>query len=462
MDRVETVVDEALATGMSVVLNVHHDASAWADYTAANANITQIEEQFRQLWSQIATRFACKSSKLIFEPLNEPPGSGQADADELNKLNDIFLDEVNKAGNFNPQRVVSLSGLGMDFTQTSQYFERGNTYPDQPWGLQVHYYSPYDFIFLAWGKTIWGSDADKLSLLNDFQLLNGNFTDVPVFIGEWSATTIYTETAARWKYFDYFIQTCNAFGYSSMLWDNGGDQYDRVNNVWRDPPAIDILMNAVAGTNNSLADSTTDTSASAQTSSEYLFHKVGDEVVDQSVAYLLNGNTITSISNSSGSFLDTLQYSVSGDTVTFSAAYLSTLYTSTSPAGIIETLTVSFRAGATLSLEIVQYDTPTFPTTTFPVDPSADLYIPVTYAGLPRVATVTAVGIDGTYVDSSWTVYLGPLQQARWTYGDYDFDSEHFIVRAAGLQEIMGLGETVILTVEVSLCIRLSQISSNC
>ncbi len=38
MDRVETVVDEALARGLYVIVNVHPDFWIWADVTAPNAN----------------------------------------------------------------------------------------------------------------------------------------------------------------------------------------------------------------------------------------------------------------------------------------------------------------------------------------------------------------------------------------------------------------------------------------
>ncbi|KAH8593991.1 putative extracellular endoglucanase [Bisporella sp. PMI_857] len=451
INRVETVVDQALAAGFYVVLNVHHDSWIWADVSASGANITAIEERFTRLWAQIGARFACKSSKLIFEAINEPVGTTQEHATELNKLNGIFLDQINKAGGYNPQRVVSLSGLGQDSIKTSQWFVRGSAYPNQPWGLQFHYYSPYDFIFSAWGKTIWGSDADKATLLQDFTLFNGNFSSIPTFVGEWDASTANTEPAARWKYFDYFIRTANRFKYSTILWDNGNDHYDRTTNIWRDPISISTLFSAVAGTTNSLADSTTDASATTQSSGATLFHKVGDAVAAQSVTYLLNGNSLTAIRNSAGTALTSSQYSISGGTVTFSAAYLSTLYTSTAAAGIKDTLTLTFSAGTPLTLQVVQYDTPTIPTTTYKlstVGTSSDLTVPITYKGLPKVAAIKATKADGTYLSDDWTVWLGPLQQSRWTYGSWNWDATGLIVFASGLQTLQATGQTVTLLVE--------------
>jgi endoglucanase len=65
-----------------------------------------------------------------------------------------------------------------------------------------------------------------------------------------------------------------------MLWDNGMDHFDRSARIWRDPAAKDILMNAVDGNINSLPDSTTDTTAIGQSSSAYIYHKVGESVSD--------------------------------------------------------------------------------------------------------------------------------------------------------------------------------------
>jgi hypothetical protein len=74
---------------------------------------------------------ALRLDKLIFEPLNEAPGITEVDAAEFNKLNDIFLTNLNAAGGYNPHRVVSLSRLSQDPVKTSQWFNRSSLYPDQ-------------------------------------------------------------------------------------------------------------------------------------------------------------------------------------------------------------------------------------------------------------------------------------------------------------------------------------------
>jgi endoglucanase len=163
LQRVSDVIDMITTRGFYTIVNVHHDSWIWADVTASGANLTLIEEKFYRLWYQIGTKLACKGSQVAFEPINEPPGTTAEHAAEINKLNDIFLQAISDAGGFNSQRVVTLVGAGEDSIKTSQWFKRPNAKYKNPWAIQYHYYSPYDLIFSAWGKTIWGSDADKVS-----------------------------------------------------------------------------------------------------------------------------------------------------------------------------------------------------------------------------------------------------------------------------------------------------------
>lgn len=279
-------------------------------------------------------------------------------------------------------------------------------------------------------------------------MFRNNFTDIPTVVGEWEISVDHTETAARWKYYDFFIRSCAKYNFSQTIWDNGEGFFDREAHAFYDPTGKEIIFSAVEGTTNSLADSTTDPAAESQLSSAYLFHRVGVDVTDQSVSYLLNENTLTDIADSSGTSLTDTQYSMSSSgNLTLTAAYLGALYAADDPAGVKETLTLTFSAGSHLTLQIVQYDTPTVEATSYPVQ-DTDLSIPATWAGLVEVATVKAVLADGSYLADDWTESLGPLQQARWTYGNYDWDGENLLVPTQGLETISGAGQDVTLTWE--------------
>lgn len=248
----------------------------------------------------------------------------------------------------------------------------------------------------------------------DLRLIRSNFTDVPLIIGEWAASPVATESAARWKYFDYFTRAAAKYNTSTILWDNGNDFLDRSKSTWRDVVAKDIYITAVKGTKNSLPESTVDTTATSQQTSAYLFHKVGEAVQAQTLSYQLNGNTIKAVTLESGPALKTGDYGIAGSTIKFSNAFLGRYFTPTVTPGIKANLTIQFSAGADSRVQLLQWDVPklTGGASSRAVS-GKDLSLPVTWKGISKIATVKAVLSDGKYLVDDWTQYLGPLQQAR-------------------------------------------------
>ncbi|KAL4819789.1 glycoside hydrolase superfamily [Aspergillus spinulosporus] len=452
LQRVSDVLDLITSRDLYAIVNVHHDSWEWADVTVSGADLDLIEEKFYRLWYQIGTTLGCKPNLVAFESINEPPANTAEDGAEINKLNSIFLQAIADAGGFNSQRVVNLVGGGQDSIKTSQWFEVPENITN-PWAIQFHYYSPYDFIFSAWGKTIWGSDTDKDTLTTDFELIRNNFTDVPLILGEYDASSVNTEPAARWKYFDHIQRVASQFGIATVMWDNGADHLDRTTGQWRDPTTLDIVIGTTADTANSLPDSTEDASATEQFSSAYIFHQVGTNVTSQSLPYLFNGNSLVSITESDGTVLVSgSDYSISGDNVVFSATYLGTKYSASSTSGIIDTLTLEFNGGATSpTIQIVQWDTPVLSSTSASASAvaGADLSIPITWNGLPKLAAVKALTSSGTYLFDDWTQWLGPLQQARATYSNHwNWDNNNVIITASAIDAVVAAGETSVFTFE--------------
>ncbi|KAJ5929897.1 hypothetical protein N7454_006847 [Penicillium verhagenii] len=411
-----------------------------------------IEEKFYRLWYQVGIQLACKSSLVAFEPINEPPCDDSTNAVEINKLNQIFLQAINDAGGFNSQRVVTLVGGGEDSVMTSEWFVPPVGFLN-PYAIQFHYYSPYEFIFSAWGATIWGSDSDKATLLSDFQLLRNNFTGVPIVLGEYDASPTNTEPAARWKYVDFLVRTAAELDFAYILWDNGLDHLDRDTGTWRDPNSISMITKSTASTANSLPDSTEDASASTQWSSAYIFQQAGASVDSQSLPFVWNGNSLTSITDSSGSILTSeVDYSVSGGNLTFAASYISRHVSATTAPGTITNLTLEFSGGASSPIvQLVQWTTPTLSSTSAVASSvsGADLLIPITWGGLSTVAAVKAITSDGSYLVDSWTEYLGPLQQARTTYStQYSWDTSHVIITSSAISSVISAGQTTIFTFE--------------
>jgi len=276
------------------------------------------------------------------------------------------------------------------------------------------------------GKTIWGSDSDKKAMETELGIVRGNFTDVPIVIGEFDASQSNCEPAARWKWFDHFVRTARATNSAFIIWDNGFDHLDRAAHKWRDPTALAIIQSALRGVRNALPDSTTDAGATTQSSSAYAFHRVGAPVEDVELSFQLNGNTLTSVTRAGGAALSAAaDYAVSGSKLTLKRSFVSGLVSATAVPGTKASLTVAFSAGAPLVVEVVQWDVPVFSSTTSKAAAGSDLRIPVTYKGLPRVAAVKVVRSDGTYPFDDWTKYLGPLQQGRGVSHSFRIDGAH-------------------------------------
>ncbi|KAL4929796.1 putative extracellular endoglucanase [Aspergillus undulatus] len=452
LQRVSDVVDLIIARDFYVIVDVHHDSWEWADVTVAGADLALIEEKFYRLWYQIGTTLGCKSSLVAFESINEPPANTAEDGAQINRLNSIFLQAIADAGGFNPERVVNLVGGGQDSIKTSQWFEAPANITN-PWALQFHYYSPYDFIFSAWGKTIWGSDEDKDLLSTDFELIRNNFTDVPLILGEYDASPTNTEPAARWKYFDHLQRVASKLGISTIIWDNGADHLDRTIGEWRDPTSLQLVVGTTADTANSLPDSTEDATATEQWSSAYIFHQAGEEATEQTLPYLFKGNSLVSITDSAGTVLASgSDYSVSGDVIVFSSTYLASKYTASTAPSVIDTLTLTFDGGvASPTLDIVVWDTPVLASTSVSASSvsGADLLIPITWAGIAKPAAVKALTESGVYLFDDWTQWLGPLQQARATYSNHwNWDAENVIITSAAIDVVVAAGETTIFTFE--------------
>ncbi|KAH3982706.1 hypothetical protein HBH98_020660 [Parastagonospora nodorum] len=452
LQRVEDVVDMILSRGFYAIVNVHHDSWTWADLTQANTNVTLVEEKMYKLWYQIGTKLACKSSALAFEPINEIPGTTAEHGATVNRLNNIFLQAINDAGGFNSQRVVTLVGAGEDGLKTTQWFKRPDAKFKNPWGIQWHYYSPYDYIFNAWGKTTWGSDADKAALDADFAMVRGNFTDIPLIIGEWAASPVATETAARWRYFDFLVRTAAKYNASTILWDNGNDFLDRAAHTWRDPVSHDIYRNAVKGIPNALPDSTTDGSTT-QKSSAYIYHKKGTNITDVTLGFYFNGNKLSKnivLASSNKSLNQGRDYTVSGELITFKAPFLASIFTPSSPTGSLGSLTLSFNRGASLSIDMVHYSVPELSSTSSKLPAvSADLLIPLKWAGQNRPATVKATKLDGTYLVDDWTQYLPELQRGRATYSNHwNWAPEGVILTAAALEAVRTAGLSTTFMIE--------------
>jgi endoglucanase len=241
--RVSEVVDWITGAGMFCVINIHWDGG-WIDSdvkekfpTTFHTFSADAEKKFRSYWEQIATFFASRNERVIFEALNEETNFSEEGSPEkayatLTRVNQIFIDTVRKTGGNNASRLLIVAGYSTDIEKTCarEYTLPKDTLPHKLF-ISVHYYTPYQFCGLTedadWGKMMrtWGTPDDVKHLDDLFDQMKDFCTrnDLPAFIGEFGVATKNKEPASRVRWMSAVVHATTARKMVPVLWDTGGD-----------------------------------------------------------------------------------------------------------------------------------------------------------------------------------------------------------------------------------------------
>jgi endoglucanase len=240
LQRVSEVVDWITGAGMFCVLNIHWDGG-WIDSSAKErfpdtyATFSAAAEQkYRAYWTQIASYFAGKNERLVFEALNEETKFDNAGSERqayatLTRVNQLFIDTVRKSGENNAKRLLIVTGYATDIGKTSspEYALPVDTIPHRLL-ISVHYYTPWTFCGLTedadWGKMAptWGSPSDVAELERLFDMMQAFCTrnDIPAFIGELGVTDK-KESASRVRWLSAVMNAALSRKMVPVLWDTG-------------------------------------------------------------------------------------------------------------------------------------------------------------------------------------------------------------------------------------------------
>ena len=252
LDRLNEVVDYVIDNGMYAIINIHHDGNndwnygAWIDCSAADQS--KIREKFRRIWEQVASRFKGYGDHLIFESMNEITEEGNWSGtpkkssfyDNINALNQIFVDTVRASGGNNSSRWLLIPGYNTNIDGTvSGSFKLPADSVSGRLMVSVHYYDPYEFglqetaAIYKWGndsssgnKPAWGHE-DYVE--QQMQKLYNTFTSkgIPVIIGEYGAIDkTWADPSSnlyRRYYFEYVAKSAVNHGCVPVYWDNGYD-----------------------------------------------------------------------------------------------------------------------------------------------------------------------------------------------------------------------------------------------
>jgi endoglucanase len=227
MNRVEKLVDWALAEGLYVIINAHHET--WLKKNYANADY---RARFDAIWKQIAFRFKNKSPKLLCEILNEPTGMTKQDVDDLNPR---ILGVIRE---HNPTRLVVYSGN--NYTSLHNLLTTKKLSDNYVIG-NFHAYSPWEFAGLC--KKSWGSKKDIHTLKWIYKRAHVWSTkhDIPVTINEFGVAKYNANRPEnicsqkeRISYLQTHVKFSKKYGIAVTVWDDGGifSLYNRRKNTW--------------------------------------------------------------------------------------------------------------------------------------------------------------------------------------------------------------------------------------
>jgi endoglucanase len=244
MARVLTVVRWALDTGMTVILNTHHEFQ-WL--RPELRSLYEVLPRYRSLWQQIATAFADFGDELILQGTNEPNlmggencawGSGTRDVRAaINAVNHTFVRTVRETGGNNATRWLSVPGLA---ARPLPDCMKDMILPkDDRLIYAIHCYVPDRFVFSRDTQTDTAFFDEKardeiLEMFLDikrYALPHGH----PIMITEFGAVAKTLpdgktlNDAERVKFVKTFIGCANELDIPCVWWDNnyfahGGDE----------------------------------------------------------------------------------------------------------------------------------------------------------------------------------------------------------------------------------------------
>ena len=234
MNRVKTVVDYALDSGLYVIMDMHHDGSKdvtgkWIDISLPEGTQrTAMLNKFSAVWTQIAETFADYDQYLVFESMNEVmigESYGYTSSlayENINALNQTFVNAVRSVDG-NSDRCLLIPGYNTNIDLTiSGLFKKPTDTTANRLMLSVHYYDPYDFTLNEQGTSTWGSSEEIAYLKSQMQKISAfaNGLNMPVIIGEYGAVNKENDFN-RIIYLSALNRTAETYNIVTAYWDNG-------------------------------------------------------------------------------------------------------------------------------------------------------------------------------------------------------------------------------------------------
>lgn len=402
MTRVKQVVDWALADGLYVVINVHHDSWQWIPDIVTDHDGTLA--RFKATWTQIAAAFKSEPQSLLFESNNEPQfGANTTDAQSIqynSELNTAFRSVVRQSGGNNATRLLFLPTVhcASDQQFTDALYTEIKALDDPNLAATVHYYGYYPFSVNIAGGTSFDATSQQ-DMTDRFNRLRTTFTSkgIPVYLGEYgllqypdSNHPSRIERGEALKFYEQLGYDARTAGVTTALWDAGSWNYfNRTTLQWSDPAQFAAIKSSW-------------TTRSGTASSDRIFLAKSGAITAKSLTLNPNGTTFQGLWQGSARLVQGQDYSVAGNQLTLTAAALTRL-AGNRAYGVNATIQARFSAGVAWNIYVTTYDTPVLSNATGST--SGGLNIPTQFRG-DQLATMESKYADGGVAgNTSWTPY---------------------------------------------------------
>lgn len=223
---IQDVVDHALSLpDFYVVINAHHEKAL------KTGNKWWV---LKRLWRDIATIFAEREHRLIFEILNEPHlddgNNSPMAASDLRYMTERAYDEIR---NIDPNRIVVIGGnqwfAATEVPNVWTSLEEVGGGEDDYLMATFHHYDPWEFNGDNQGDYAdeWTDDniASPMAIMKDWADSVGN--GMPIYIGEWGTgwgsryDTMDCNNIRLW-YEKFDAEYAQSFDMPTGVWDDGG------------------------------------------------------------------------------------------------------------------------------------------------------------------------------------------------------------------------------------------------
>ncbi|MFF7930586.1 cellulase family glycosylhydrolase [Streptomyces sp. NPDC007940] len=400
MNRVKQVVDWALADGLYVVLNVHHDSWQWISTMPTDHD--GVLARFKATWTQIAAKFKDSPRSLLLESNNEPQFNNTTDAQGIqynDELNNAFHTVVRQSGGTNATRLLVLPTLHTNSGQVllDALSAQMKSLGDSNLVATVHYYGYYPFSVNVAGGTQFDATSQK-DMSDHFARVRATFTSkgIPVYLGEYGLLAYpdsnhpsRIERGEALKYFEQFGHDARAAGVTTALWDPGTFAFlNRTTLQWSDPALFAAVKSSW-------------TTRSGTASSDRIFLAKSGTITARTLTLNPNGLTLQGLWQGSTRLAQGRDYTVSGTQLTLTASALTRL-AGNRAYGVNATIEARFSGGRPWQIYVTTYDRPQLSDAN---GSTSGLTVPTQYRG-DQLATMEATYADGSNAGPvNWSPY---------------------------------------------------------